>query len=118
MIYIVSCQEYQVPSSRLLHSRSSRYLRSFSDPIIAVNIITKMSLPLRPSLLPHCSSCTRRLTSSVFSEWRPSQQQVRGKKKLANTPSTITVRLLKDVPTFGRKGTTPIASLRSHTGLC
>lgn len=63
-----------------------------------------MSLPLRPSLLPQCVSCTRRLTNLSLHEWRPSQQQVRGKKKLANVPSTVTVRLLKDVKTFGRKG--------------
>ncbi|GAB7356437.1 hypothetical protein MBLNU459_g7208t1 [Dothideomycetes sp. NU459] len=64
-----------------------------------------MSLPLRPSLVPKCTSCARRITNFGLHEWRPtSQQQVRGKKKLANTPSTVTVRLLKDVKTFGRKG--------------
>lgn len=31
-------------------------------------------------------------------------QQVRGKKKVVNTPSTVPVRLLKDVKTFGKKG--------------
>lgn len=64
-----------------------------------------MSGPLRPTLLPQCTSCIRRTTRLGLQEWRPSQhQQVRGKKKLANIPNSVTVRLLKDVQTFGRKG--------------
>lgn len=64
-----------------------------------------MSAPLRPTLLPQCTACTRRLTRFGLQEWRPSQQQqVRGKKKLANAPLNVTVRLLKDTPSFGRKG--------------
>ena len=64
-----------------------------------------MAAPLRPLMLPQCTSCTKRLTRSALHDLRPSQQQVRGKKKLANTPSNVTVRLLKDTATFGRKGT-------------
>ncbi|KAI5202895.1 hypothetical protein E4T39_04497 [Aureobasidium subglaciale] len=61
-----------------------------------------MSLNMRPSLLPQCTSCLRRISSLGLQEWRG--QQVRGKKKMANLPTTVTVRLTKDVPTFGRKG--------------
>lgn len=64
-----------------------------------------MSLSMRPTLLPQCTSCLRRISNLGLQEWR-SGQQIRGKKKLANTPKTVTVRLMKDVPTFGRKGTT------------
>jgi len=32
------------------------------------------------------------------------RQQVRGKKKMVNAGSTVLVRLLKDVKTFGRSG--------------
>ncbi|KAL1301708.1 hypothetical protein AAFC00_005917 [Neodothiora populina] len=64
-----------------------------------------MSASLRPSIIPQCSSCARRFTKLGLSEWRPtSQQQIRGKKKMVNTGSTVTVRLLKDVDSFGRKG--------------
>lgn len=63
----------------------------------------------RPSVLPHCVSCTRRLASVAYDGWRPvlAQQQVRGKKKLAASQETddLTVKLLKDVKTFGKKGT-------------
>ncbi|THW51962.1 hypothetical protein D6D21_01226 [Aureobasidium pullulans] len=63
-----------------------------------------MSFTMRPTVLPQCTSCLRRISNIGLQEWR-SGQQVRGKKKLANTPTTVTVRLTKDVPTFGRKGT-------------
>ena len=70
-----------------------------------------MAAALRPSLLPQCSSCTRRFAEIGFGAWRPSfQQQVRGKKKLVNKqqPHAIPVRLLKDVKAFGRKGERPL----------
>jgi hypothetical protein len=60
-----------------------------------------MSLTMRT---PQCTSCLRRISSLGLQEWR-SGQQVRGKKKMAHAPTTVTVRLTKDVPTFGRKGT-------------
>ncbi|EOD46283.1 Ribosomal protein l9 RNAse h1 [Neofusicoccum parvum] len=63
-----------------------------------------MSAPLRPSLLPRCSSCARRVAASALRPWSPLQQQIRGKKKLSKLPHTIPVRLLKDVKAFGRKG--------------
>lgn len=63
-----------------------------------------MSLTMRPTLLPQCTSCLRRISSLGLQEWR-NGQQVRGKKKMAHAPTTVTVRLTKDVPTFGRKGT-------------
>ncbi|KYG41930.1 hypothetical protein M433DRAFT_147243 [Acidomyces richmondensis BFW] len=49
--------------------------------------------PLRPSLLPR-QGC-------IF---LPSLPSSRGKKKLARPSTTLPVRLLKDVPSFGRKG--------------
>lgn len=68
------------------------------------NTTSTMSLTMRPTLLPQCTSCLRRISSPGLQEWR-SGQQVRGKKKMAHAPTTVTVRLTKDVPTFGRKGT-------------
>ena len=67
-----------------------------------------MALPLRP-LVPQCSACIRSFThTSLFdTPGRALGQQVRGKKKLANTSTTVPVRLLKNVKTFGRKGTDP-----------
>ncbi|KAK7710431.1 hypothetical protein SLS57_008395 [Botryosphaeria dothidea] len=62
-----------------------------------------MSAPLRPSLLPRCTSCARRVTDSAFRAWSPFQQQLRGKKQASKLPQTIPVRLLKDVKGFGRK---------------
>jgi hypothetical protein len=70
---------------------------------------TTMAAPLRPTLLPQCSSC---VCNYAFGGLRESSigaarlgQQVRGKKKLAkNTSSAVPVRLLKDVKTFGKKG--------------
>ncbi|KAK5149321.1 hypothetical protein LTR04_007202 [Oleoguttula sp. CCFEE 6159] len=67
---------------------------------------------LRPSLLPQCSACTQRLTNAGLDGYsnRFFQQQVRGKKKASNIPSTLTVRLLKPVETFGKAGAyVPIA---------
>ncbi|KAB2577156.1 Ribosomal protein L9/RNase H1 [Lasiodiplodia theobromae] len=64
-----------------------------------------MSAPLRPSLLPQCTSCARRFTNSGLGAWPRFQQQVRGaKKKASNLPQTLSVRLLKDVKAYGRKG--------------
>jgi len=65
-----------------------------------------MALPIRSSLIPQCTSCTRRLTSAVLSNLRPTyaRVQVRGKKKLANIPDTIIVKLKQHVPTFGKRG--------------
>lgn len=66
-----------------------------------------MSAPIRPSILPQCTSCARRFSKLGLQEWRPStlqQQQVRGKKKLAQADDGLTVMLLKDVPAYGRKG--------------
>lgn len=74
-----------------------------------------MSAPLRPSLLPRCTSCVRRVTDSAFRAWSPFQQQLRGKKQASKLPQTIPVRLLKDVKGFGRKGTPPETPMpRAH----
>ena len=64
-----------------------------------------MSAPLRPSLLPQGISCARRFSNAGLRAWSPFQQQVRGKKKASKLPLTLPVRLLKDVKTYGRKGT-------------
>ena len=61
----------------------------------------------RSLLLPQCTSCARRYTRLGFEGWRPlqqSQQQIRGKQKLTKPADTVTVKLLKDVRRFGRKG--------------
>lgn len=90
------------------------------DALCAVDLTCKsaitMSAPLRPSLLPQCTSCARRFTNSGLGAWPRFQQQVRGaKKKASNLPQTLPVRLLKDVKAYGRKGTSgklPIAQLQ------
>lgn len=46
--------------------------------------------------IPKCPSCIRPLVGGAF-------QQIRGKKKVAKI-TTVTVRLLKDVPKFGQAG--------------
>jgi hypothetical protein len=68
-----------------------------------IHTTSTMSLAMRPTTLPQCTSCLRRISNLGLQEWR-SGQQVRGKKKMARAPTTVTVRLTKDVPTFGRKG--------------
>ncbi len=57
---------------------------------------------------PQCLSCFRRFTGVVRGEpWLalagPANQHVRGKKKIAKQ-TTIKVRLLADIPRYGRKG--------------
>ncbi|KKY17213.1 putative ribosomal protein l9 rnase h1 [Diplodia seriata] len=65
-----------------------------------------MSAPLRPSLLPQCTSCARRFANAGLRPWSPFHQQARGAKKASRLPQThtLTVRLLKDVKAYGRKG--------------
>ena len=65
-----------------------------------------MATPFRPSTLQHCTSCFRRLRANLSDHaMNPqSQFQIRGKKKMVRGPDVSTVRLLQDVPTFGRKG--------------
>ncbi|KAF2761253.1 hypothetical protein EJ05DRAFT_473789 [Pseudovirgaria hyperparasitica] len=59
----------------------------------------------RPSLLPQCISCSRRISEYGLKAWLPfQQQQTRGKKTDTNKADFITVRLLKNVATFGKKG--------------
>ncbi|KAF2723038.1 hypothetical protein K431DRAFT_319173 [Polychaeton citri CBS 116435] len=71
-----------------------------------------MAAPLRPRLIPQCTSCIRKHAFAGLEEqWlgRTTSslgQQTRGaKKKASNTTGTLPVKLLKDVPTFGKKGT-------------
>lgn len=61
-----------------------------------------MALPFRPRSIPLCSACVRSYDASI----PPTalRQQIRGKKKMANEGSTVPVRLLKNVKTFGKKG--------------
>ncbi|KAK4570382.1 hypothetical protein LTR86_002462 [Recurvomyces mirabilis] len=68
-----------------------------------------MASPLRPRNITQCSACIRSYLTAGFGDLAnpPTtalRQQVRGKKKLANTSSTVPVRLLKDMRTFGRRG--------------
>ncbi|KAF2872092.1 hypothetical protein BDV95DRAFT_493022 [Massariosphaeria phaeospora] len=55
----------------------------------------------RSTLLPQCTSCLRRVTQLTWG----SLQQVRGKSKAAREAErNIVVKLLQDVPRFGRAG--------------
>lgn len=72
-----------------------------------------MSGPLRRPTIPQCSACLRSYAFGAHDAAAPVSAvrlQVRGKKKMANNSATVTVRLLKDMPTFGRRGE-PSASL-------
>ncbi|KAJ8606113.1 hypothetical protein MRB53_041189 [Persea americana] len=75
-----------------------------------------MSTPL---LLPQCTACCRRwLRDAAYRPLSPlAQVQIRGKKKTAQPKTTITIKLLKDLPAFGRKGTfvaVPIGQMRNY----
>lgn len=59
---------------------------------------------LRPStLLPQCTSCVRRFTRQNLDGWG-SQQTRSISKKAKEAERNIVVKLLKDVPRFGRAG--------------
>ncbi|KAL8932591.1 MAG: hypothetical protein Q9216_006770 [Gyalolechia sp. 2 TL-2023] len=68
------------------------------------------SLP-KPTVSPQCLGYLRRLAGiPTFSKANPPHIQLRGKKKSAKHPRTITVRLLEDIRGYGRKGSViPIA---------
>jgi hypothetical protein len=58
----------------------------------------------RPTLLPQCIACTRRVTR--LGEALGPLQQVRSKSKAAKEADRLViVKLLQDVPKFGRAGT-------------
>ncbi|CAK3912602.1 Hypothetical predicted protein [Lecanosticta acicola] len=68
-----------------------------------------MALPLRTRAIPQRTSCLRSYTPSSYTYSSPPEscalkQQVRGKKKMANNSATTTVRLLRNVPGFGKRG--------------
>lgn len=55
------------------------------------------------ALLPQCSSCIRRITRQQFDAWGP--QQTRNiSKKAKEAERNIVVKLIKDVPRYGRAG--------------
>ncbi|KAH7139296.1 hypothetical protein B0J11DRAFT_546762 [Dendryphion nanum] len=59
----------------------------------------------KSSLLPQCTSCTRRITRLGWEAWRAPLQQVRHVSKAAKEAErNIVVKLLKDIPKFGRAG--------------
>ena len=55
---------------------------------------------------PRCLSCLRNSTKADFpASTNLFQVQIRGKKKKAKLPPTVPVRLLKNTPSYGPKGT-------------
>jgi hypothetical protein len=59
----------------------------------------------RPALLPQCTSCLRRVARQPLDGWAPQQQQIRTISKAAKEAErNIVVKLLKDVPRYGRAG--------------
>jgi hypothetical protein len=70
-----------------------------------VHTSTRAMASLRSSaLLPQCTSCIRRVTRQNLEVWGP--QQTRSiSKKAKEAERNIVVKLLKDVPRFGRAGT-------------
>ncbi|KAI9717322.1 MAG: hypothetical protein M1812_004849 [Candelaria pacifica] len=63
---------------------------------------------------PQCTTCLRRIFAlGLENGHAPSRQQIRGKKKTARSTSDIKVRLLEDVPAYGRQGAIiPVAAGR------
>ena len=58
----------------------------------------------RSALLPQCTSCIRRVTRQNLDARAP-QQQIRSISKAAKEAErNIVVKLLKDVPRYGRAG--------------
>ncbi|KAI9698618.1 MAG: hypothetical protein M1820_007417 [Bogoriella megaspora] len=67
----------------------------------------------RPTAVPQCLACTKRITALGFKEWQPFRQQFRGKARAANGASVTTVRLTRDLKGYGRAGSiVPISSGR------
>lgn len=61
------------------------------------------------SRTPLCLNCLRRTIGDDISQsFFPFHRQLRGKKKTAKRPTTINVKLLQDIPGYGRKGTVSI----------
>ncbi|MCJ1281686.1 hypothetical protein MMC26_001008 [Xylographa opegraphella] len=69
-----------------------------------------MSSFTRSSMVPQCFACIRQVLGNDLSlPLSPFRTQVRGKKKL-RLPTTINVKLLRDVRGYGRKGSiVPVA---------
>ena len=64
------------------------------------------SLLPRSPLVPDCVACCRSLARlGLSAPAAGTLQQTRGKKKNAKPVTQITVRLVKDLPGYGRKGT-------------
>ncbi|KAF2837702.1 hypothetical protein M501DRAFT_994912 [Patellaria atrata CBS 101060] len=64
-----------------------------------------MAASVRPPFLPQCALCVRKFTRLGLEGWKPlQQQQSRGLSRNPKSPETITVKLLKDVRSYGRKG--------------
>ncbi|OQO10751.1 hypothetical protein B0A48_04051 [Cryoendolithus antarcticus] len=68
-----------------------------------------MSLPFRSRTIPQCSACIRSYAFAAFDELHIAntgigQQVRRSSKKKAIVATTVPVRLLKGVKSFGRKG--------------
>ncbi|KAF9740268.1 hypothetical protein PMIN06_010409 [Paraphaeosphaeria minitans] len=62
-----------------------------------------MASTIRPSLLPQCTSCIRRVTRRGLDQW--GQQQTRNISKAAKEAErNIVVKLREDIPRYGRAG--------------
>ncbi|KAF1959917.1 hypothetical protein CC80DRAFT_313110 [Byssothecium circinans] len=58
----------------------------------------------RPALLPQCPSCIRRVTRLGLAAWKPLQQTRNKSKAAKEAERNIIVKLLLDIPRFGRAG--------------
>lgn len=74
------------------------------------------SLLPRSSLAPQCAACCRQLSRLGLSTRSSplNQAQIRGKKKNARPSANISVKLLQDLPAYGRKGMSRHISLTGH----
>lgn len=58
----------------------------------------------RSALRPQCTSCVRRFARQGLDAWGPQQQARSISKKAKEAERNIIVKLLQDVPRFGRAG--------------
>ncbi|KAK7191288.1 hypothetical protein DPSP01_008358 [Paraphaeosphaeria sporulosa] len=63
-----------------------------------------MASTIRPSLLPQCTSCIRRVTRRGLDQWGQQQQTRNISKAAKEAERNIVVKLREDIPRFGRAG--------------
>lgn len=84
--------------------RSTRQRLSFLETSIICTASPPMASLSTSVLRPQCTSCIRRITRQGLDVWAPLQQVRSISKKAKEAERNIVVKLLQDVPRFGRAG--------------